>query len=178
MKGKRRDKGDLTIKQAKFCDEYIVNGGNASAAYRIAYSSSEMKSETVNVKASELLKKEKIAVRVKQLQSALQKRSEITKDEAVRELTNIVRVRITDILRAKGVEVTIVDINELAPEIVACISSIKATRVGIEVKLYDKIAAIDRLSKMLGWDEAVQVDIKGSLDIREWVKDRIKNNSD
>lgn len=28
-----------------------------------------------------------------------------------------------------------------------------STRDGIEVKLYDKISAIDRLSKMLGWDK-------------------------
>jgi hypothetical protein len=34
---------------------------------------------------------------------------------------------------------------------------------GIEIKLYDKISAIDRLSKMLGWDDPFRVDLQGSV---------------
>ena len=48
-------KKKLTLKQEKFCQEYVKNGGNASAAYRSAYNASKMKDETVWVKASMLL---------------------------------------------------------------------------------------------------------------------------
>lgn len=44
----------LTVKQENFCN-YYIEIGNVSEAYRRAYSCSNMKDETVNVKASELL---------------------------------------------------------------------------------------------------------------------------
>lgn len=159
----------LTVKQENFCNYYIETG-NASEAYRRAYSCSNMKDETVNVRASELLKDGKITVRVKQLQLALQKRSDITKDEAVQELTNIVRFRVTDVLSAKGMSVKVKNLADLPDEVVGCISSIKKVKGGIEVRFLDKIAAIDRLSRMLGWDEATTVKVQGSVPIQEWLK--------
>lgn len=147
----------LTVKQENFCN-YYIESGNASEAYRRAYSCSKMKDEVINVKASELLNNGKISVRVSQLQAELQKRSDITKDEAVQELTNIVRVRISDIMQAKGNTIKIKDIDYLPDEIKACIKSIKKTRNGLSIGLYDKIAAIDRLSRMHGWEEPFQVD--------------------
>ncbi|WFE85066.1 terminase small subunit [Parabacteroides chongii] len=46
----------LTIKQENFCN-YYLECGNASEAYRRAYSCSKMKDESVNSRAYELLKK-------------------------------------------------------------------------------------------------------------------------
>lgn len=158
----------LTVKQENFCNYYIETG-NASEAYRRAYSCDNMKDETVNRTAIELLNNPKITARVKQLQSALQKRSDITKDEAIKELSAIVRSRVTDVLSAKGMTVRIKSIEELPDEVVACISSIKKIKGGIEVKFYDKIAAIDRLSKMLGWDKATKIDMAGSVPVKEWL---------
>ena len=51
-----------------FCREY-VKLDDASAAYRIAYSTSNMKSTTVNEMASRLLKKSNVATRVKELKA-------------------------------------------------------------------------------------------------------------
>ena len=48
--------------------------------------------------------------------------------------------------------------------------SIKKVKGGIEVRFLDKIAAIDRLSRMLGWDEATTVKVQGSVPIQEWLK--------
>jgi phage terminase small subunit len=159
----------LTVKQENFCNYYIETG-NASEAYRRAYSCDNMKYETVNRTAIELLNNPKIAARVKQLQSALQKRSDITKDEAIKELSAIVRSRVTDVLSAKGMTVRIKSIEDLPDEVVACISSIKKIKGGIEVKFYDKIAAIDRLCKMLGWDEPAKMDIQGTIDTSQFEK--------
>ncbi|SFL00300.1 phage terminase small subunit [Porphyromonadaceae bacterium KH3CP3RA] len=158
----------LTIKQENFCNYYIETG-NASEAYRRAYSCDKMKDETVNVQASKMLNNPKIALRVKQLQDVLQRRSDITKDEAIKELSAIVRSRVTDVFSAKGMTVRIKSIEELPDEVVACISSIKKIKGGIEVKFYDKIAAIDRLSKMLGWDKATKIDMQGSVPVKEWL---------
>lgn len=159
----------LTVKQENFCN-YYVETGNASEAYRRAYNADAMKPESVNVKACELLANVKITVRVSQLQKELKSRSDITKDEAVSELTNIVRCRVTNVLNAKGKTVIVKSLSELPDEVVACISSIKSVKGGIEVKFYDKISAIDRLSKMMGWDEATKVDVQGSVPVKEWLK--------
>lgn len=54
----------LSIKQEKFCN-YYLECGNASEAYRRAYSCSNMKDESINRKAIELLNNGKITARVK-----------------------------------------------------------------------------------------------------------------
>lgn len=54
---------DLTIKQEKFVLEYLKDG-NASRAYREAYDSKNMKSETINRKAKELTDHPKISAKI------------------------------------------------------------------------------------------------------------------
>ena len=152
----------LTPKQENFCNYYLETG-NASEAYRRAYSCGNMAPDTINRKAAELFNNGKITARVSQLQADLQERSDISKDEAVKELTNIVRCRVTDVLNAKGKTVTIKKLEDLPDGVVACISSIKSAKGSVEVKFYDKIQAIDRLCKMLGWDDPFRVDVQGSV---------------
>lgn len=161
----------LTVKQSNFCDYYIETG-NASDAYRRAYSCDNMAADTINRKAVELLDNGKITARIGQLRENLQKQSDIRKDEAVKELSAIVRARITDVLSAKGASVRIKDIESLPDDVKACIASVKKVRGGIEVKLYNKIAAIDRLSKMLGWDEPQQIEAKVSP-FDEWSDEQL-----
>jgi phage terminase small subunit len=79
---------ELTQKQEKFC-HYFVECGNASKAYRRAFSAANMKPETVNVKASELFNNGKVTVRVKELQGELQSKSNITKERVIDELAKI-----------------------------------------------------------------------------------------
>lgn len=66
----------LTAKQEAFSQEYVRNGGDASAAYRKAYDASRMKPESVNVNASKLLKNAKVAPRVAELQEKARKIAE------------------------------------------------------------------------------------------------------
>lgn len=58
----------LTDKQEAFSVKY-VECNDASEAYRFAYDAENMKPQTVNVKASELLKNGKVSVRVSELKS-------------------------------------------------------------------------------------------------------------
>lgn len=159
----------LTPKQERFCNYYLETG-NASEAYRRAYSCERMAPNTINRKAVELLNNGKITARVGHLQEALQERSDITKDEAVKELTAIIRTRVTDVLNVKGNKVVIKKLDEIPDDVISSISSIKNTRGNIEVKLYDKISAIDRLCKLLGWDEPSKMNIKGSIDTSDLEK--------
>ena len=69
----------LTPKQEAFALAYIETG-NASEAYRRAYNTGNMKPETVNRSAKELLDNRKIAARISEFQAAHQQRHAITID--------------------------------------------------------------------------------------------------
>lgn len=146
----------LTPKQILFCNTYVETG-NASEAYRRAYVTDSMKADTIKVKASQMLDKDNIRITIKKLQDDLQKRSDISKDEAVKELSAIVRARISDVVQAKGLSVKIKDLDELPDMVRSCIKSVRKSKGGISIELYDKISAIDRLSKMLGWDRPAEI---------------------
>lgn len=71
---------DLTLKQEKFCQEYSVNGGNATKAYHAAFNTKKMKKKSVNEVASRLLKDIKIASRIAALQKPLTEKYEVTRE--------------------------------------------------------------------------------------------------
>lgn len=75
----------LTVKQEKFCQAYVETG-NASEAYRSAYSADKMKAESVNRKAKELLDNGKITARVSELKGDHRKRHNLTVDDLLLEL--------------------------------------------------------------------------------------------
>lgn len=84
----------LTAQQEAFCVE-LVKTDNASDAYRKAYSTSNMKSETIANKAMLLNKKGEIRARVAILRAAIKKKSGITHEEHMKAL---------GVLRNKAVE--------------------------------------------------------------------------
>ncbi|MDP8772030.1 terminase small subunit [Serratia marcescens] len=75
----------LTIKQEAFCQAYIETG-NASEAYRSSYAAENMKPESVNRKAKELLDHVKISARVRELQGEIKQRHNVTIDSLLAEL--------------------------------------------------------------------------------------------
>lgn len=152
----------LSIKQEKFCN-YYVESGNASDAYRRAYSCKGKSDNTIWVESSRLANNPKVALKISELRSEMQRRSDITKDEAVGILADIARANIVDALEIKSNEMftTIVvrDVATLPISVQRAILSVKSTDKGYELKLYNKIDAIEKLSKLLGWDTSEQKDI-------------------
>lgn len=152
----------LSIRQEKFCN-YYVESGNASDAYRRAYSCKGKSDNTIWVESSRLANNPKVALRISELRSEMQRRSDITKDEAVGILADIARANIVDALEIKSNEMftTIVvrDVATLPISVQRAILSVKSTDKGYELKLYNKIDAIEKLSKLLGWDTSEQKDI-------------------
>lgn len=152
----------LSIKQEKFCN-YYVESGNASDAYRRAYSCKGKSDNTIWVEASRLANNPKVALRISELRSEMQRRSDITKDEAVGILADIARANIVDALEIKSNEmfttIVVKDVSALPIGIQRAILSVKSTDKGYELKLYNKIDAIEKLAKLLGWDTSEQKDI-------------------
>ena len=88
---KCKHNGRVTPKQEKFCQAYIQTG-NASAAYRQAYTADKMQAQTIHVKASELLANGKVTVRLEELSKTAQMRHLDTVDSLCEEL-NVHRER-------------------------------------------------------------------------------------
>lgn len=156
----------LTPKQEKFCNIYL-ECGNASEAYRRAYSCSKMKDKTVNRMAFDLINNRKITARLNELRAGMEQRSNFTKDNAVSILRDIATANIVDVLDVKpGKEYTTVlvkDLSALPMNVQRSIMHIKSNERGVEVRLYSKIDAIERLSKLLGWDEPTKADVKADI---------------
>ncbi|QQV90560.1 terminase small subunit [Polaribacter phage Danklef_1] len=103
----------LTPKQEKFCQEYVITG-NKSQAYRLSYSASKMKSETINVKANELSNVGKVSVRIKELKEELRLKNVYTLEKSVkRDISLIERYEAAlDVLEnneSKGIDVEVAE---------------------------------------------------------------------
>lgn len=75
----------LTPKQENFCQKYIELG-NASEAYRQSYDCQNMKDDSINRKAKELLDNGKITARLDELRNNHQNRHNATIDSIINEL--------------------------------------------------------------------------------------------
>jgi len=74
-----RERGDmLTVRQEKFCQEYVANGGNATNAYKAAYSTGNMKPETINNKGYKLTKQDDIWARISEIRKKIEEKSNVS----------------------------------------------------------------------------------------------------
>lgn len=78
----------LTPKQESFCLAYLETG-NASEAYRRAYSAEKMKPETVNRAAKEMIDLPKIAARLQELRKPAVKAAQITLEQHLKDLQRL-----------------------------------------------------------------------------------------
>lgn len=148
----------LSVKQENFCN-YYIECGNASEAYRRAYSCSNMKDESINVKAVELLNNGKITVRVKELQEELKKKSDITKEEVLNMLKSFMYADIRNFLTIKNGNVIFKDSEDWTEEMAMQVESVKQGKEGIEIKLNGRTWTIQRICKMLGFDSPQDVNV-------------------
>jgi phage terminase small subunit len=72
----------LTPKQEAFC-QAICNGMNQSDAYRLAYNAANMKQETVNKRASELVNNGEVKGRVQELRDNLEAKQLWTREQSI-----------------------------------------------------------------------------------------------
>lgn len=78
----------LTQKQENFCLSYIETG-NASEAYRRAFSCARSKPETINRMAKELIDNPKITARLQEIRAPAVKKAEITLEQHLKDLKRL-----------------------------------------------------------------------------------------
>lgn len=114
-----------------------------------------------------MLARPNVAQRVEKLRAEMEQRSNFTKDNAVSILRDIATANVTDVLvvnQGKNYTTILVkDLSTLPMNVQRAIMSVKSSERGFEVKLYSKIDAIERLAKLLGWDEPAKADVKADI---------------
>jgi phage terminase small subunit len=145
----RPRKGEIPDKQENFCQEYLVDLNGTQAAIRAGYSPF-----TAGEQACELLKKPNVRARIDALMAARSMRTEITADVVIRELARIALVNPLDLINSRDATVS----DDATVDQKAAIQSVKVRRkptefgdeVEREVKLNDKVKALELLGKHLG----------------------------
>jgi len=141
----------LTAKQNRFVLEYFVDFNAKEAAIRAGYSK-----KTARSIGSENLSKPYIQEAIQELAQKTAKKLDITRDSVMRELAAVGFARLPDFVRVETKAennfqiVRIIDTDDLPEDKVAALASIKQTTSGIEVKLHDKIRALETIGRALG----------------------------
>lgn len=150
----------LTPKQKIFVNEYLVDF-NATRAYKVAYASCK-KDGTARCNGSKLLAKANVREYISKRMEKREKRTEITQDKVLRELAKIGFADITDYVKIieksymrEGKKISYKDIEieetkDIDTEKLGAISSIKQGVNGIEIKLSDKVRALEQIGRHLG----------------------------
>lgn len=143
---------NLTEKQKRFCEEYMVDLNATQAAIRAGYSE-----HTAPTIGCENLIKPNIQSYIQVLQKGIRERNQVTIDECVQSLARIMRCDIIDFYNDNGTLKDLKDIPESSRAVIEEITNYeektkKGKVLGISKKLktYNKLNAIEKLMRYLG----------------------------
>ena len=144
--------------QDRFVDEWLIDFNGTQAAIRAGYSERSARSI-----AGRLLTKDNIQREISRRQKDLQRRTEVSQERVVKELARVAFADATDYVQVEtrtvekndGTElsyqtVTLTETAELSADQRAAIAGIKQGANGVEVKLHDKIKALELLGRQIG----------------------------
>ncbi len=162
----------LTQKQEAFALAYFETG-NASEAYRRSYNAENMSPNVIHNKASALMAKGDVRVRIEQLRAKAETASVMSRQEALERLSTFARTDLSDLVEFGAYELGEQDGQPIIqtswkirdsvlqdPKKLAAISELSAGRDGIKIKTHSPLQAIQQLAKLQGWD-VHELDLEG-----------------
>jgi hypothetical protein len=150
---------ELTIKQEKFVLKYF-ECGNASEAYRYAYSASKMKDSTVWEKSSLMLKNDKVRARLKELRAKAEEKSQWTIEKIIKAYTRIFEMGIGDVASSHLV-------TEGAGEGISNTIEVNMR----DTNLASAKSALVEIGKLLGYYEKDNKQKSGDISIADFAED-------
>lgn len=134
----------------------LVEGRSKADAFRAAFPHcAAWQPKTVHERASKLFAEPAMVARVAELQAELAERSILKADDILRETARLCAASPAKLVRRAKVggkeQVAFLMPDELDPETAAAVASFEIDEVGrVKYKFWDKNAALDRASKILG----------------------------
>ena len=148
----------MNQKQTRFCEEYLIDLNATQAAIRAGYSP-----DTAGAIGAENLKKPQIQKAIARAMADRSRRTGVNAERVVMELAKIAFVNAADVITN---DATLK--SDATPEDLAAVQSVKVKSFGEdgverEIKLADKIKALELLGRHLGmFDDRLRLD--GKLD--------------
>ena len=148
----------LTKKQKRFVEEYLIDLNATQAAIRAGYSP-----KTANEQGSQNLAKLSIQAAIDRAIAERSRRTGINQDRVLLELAKVAFLNPVDVIDMDGATIR----GEANRDDTACIASVKVKTIPTddgaiterEVKVYDKLKALELLGKHLGrFTDKVKVD--------------------
>jgi len=149
----------LTEKQKRFVEEYLIDLNATQAAIRTGYSA-----KTANEQGARLLANVSVQEAVAKEMAERSKRTGINQDRVVLELARIAFVNPQKLIDPEDASIR----EDATEDDLVCIQSVKVktmegakgTSVEREVKLNDKMKALELLGKHLGmWNDKIDVNV-------------------
>lgn len=146
-------------RQDIFVDEYLIDLNATQAAIRAGYSV-----KTAYEQGSRLLRNVKVQTKIAKAMAERSKRTGVNQDRVVLELAKIGFVNPTDVIDPKTGEI----LPGASADDLACIQSVKVKKTTKgksvieerEVRLHDKIKALEKLGQHLGmWNDKIDVNV-------------------
>lgn len=139
----------MTAKQKRFCEEYLIDLNATQAAIRAGYSP-----DSARQSGADNMKNPYIRAHIDRTMAERSKRTGVNADRVVRELAKIAFVNASDVIDADDATLK----ADAVPEDLAAIQSVKVKTFGEdglerEIKLADKLKALELLGKHLGMFE-------------------------
>ena len=139
----------MTAKQKRFCEEYLIDLNATQAAIRAGYSP-----ESAQQIGAENMSKPVIRARIDAEMAERSRRTGVNADRVVQELAKIAFVKVTDVIDPNTAKV----LDSASDDDKACIASVKykassgesSDSVEREIRMYDKLKALELLGKHLG----------------------------
>jgi phage terminase small subunit len=136
----------LTPKQERFCQEYLIDLNATQSAIRAGYSA-----RSADVRGSENLRNPHIQSRIEELQEQRQERTQIKQDDVAQERGLIALSNIADFLTIENEEVKLKNFSKIDRKKLGAIQSIKKGRDGsITLSLHSKMSALAELAQIMG----------------------------
>ena len=159
---------ELNDMQMRFVNEYLIDFNAAAAAKRAGY-----KAHSAGSQGPRLLENEKVRSYLKKQIDKRAKRTEITADRVLQEIANIAFANSDDFVRIEegkfGKTVKILASKDIPEDKKAAVAGVKEGANGIEVKLNDKVKALELVGKHLGMFND-KLDVSGNVSYEVVVK--------
>lgn len=149
----------LTPKQARFVTEYLVDLNATQAVLRAGYKMTEAAAAT---QGGRLLRNAEIQRAIQEARQAQEARTQITADRVLRELARVAFADVTAVTYIEDGHVRLMDSRELTEDQRAAIACAKEGAYGPEVRLHDKMRALELIGRHLGmFDRREDTDSQG-----------------
>lgn len=152
----------LTVRRERFC-QYYIDTGNASEAYRMAYSTINMKPATVNNNAYMLLKKSEIIARIEELRALDEEAHRVNRAKVEEVLMGIVEVDPAELyfVDENTGKVKVKSPHQMPVRVRKALKTIKNKKGEISYEFNGKTEAARLLASMNGWEKPKEVKLTG-----------------